>query len=196
MLKIDSKKKRKYIHCRQENGKENLASLPNYETPKLRRIGQVSKAWSRKGKPLRVTTNNILCLCPDGKVKNFEYQSVLRKKKSSKKNKSLKSLTKDLHLSKIKMFNDFVVNFSKSINKNQVICSKKKTPGFKYKKLENSKSLEILQTETMELAGASENDSDLFLEEVNWNKRHIDKGKSDKTWRKGPSFASQGFWTK
>jgi hypothetical protein len=150
--------------------------------PKLRRQNNQSKQtlFGKKPKPPKIITQNILCLGPNGKVENFKYKASIKSRKRSRKNINLNTLASKLHEQKINMFNDFVDKFASSINNNNRFKIHFGSPKFSYKHLKNSKSLEQLQSGDIDEKSNEEveREDDLLFEEVNWNKKHINKGES------------------
>ena len=124
----------------------------------------------------------IYCLGPDGEVRNASYPSRKLKMLSLARQKNLKMLTREMKSEKVEFFSKFIDDFLEFKNKNVGIGARKleeekpRPEDQEFEAMKKSLYLEILKPVQRRRRRPSSGDSDLMFEEVNWNKKHVDKG--------------------
>lgn len=181
MLKIDNTSKRKYAHGKETSINNNILTTKHCSKPDL-----LKKRKARKYTPNNFQIKNpierkeIICLCPNGEIKNLEYSSSKNINRNIKNQKHLNMISKELNENKIDLFNhliDNVIQFKprKSKGKTNISKSIKK----KLVSMKEPYPLDVLKPMDVGSTGRYDDESDLYFEEINWNKKHINKGTSN-----------------
>ena len=160
------KGKRRYRHETENLSRNNIKSpLSPF---KKRKAGCFKPSNFKLSSP--VEKRNIICLCPDGSVKNMTYITKRKETSSLGRLANLKALSEQMKENKVEKFNIFIDSLGK---KNKKI----KTLNFDFGKLKEPFPQEVLKP--IEFSSKVSHSSDLMYEEVNWNKRYIEEGNTN-----------------
>lgn len=179
LLKESKDSRRRYTHKPSKSEQNNLMPHISITSPsrKKKRKGRFfRKAELVRRKPK--DENDILCLCPNGRIMNMKYLTSKDKKEPSQKKKNLKILTEEMRKNKVVLYNQIIDKFANSYLRHSDETDRHKF-ACRLNQYKKPIPLHVLRPRVTEEKRSFDNEHDFEFEEVNRRRSFINKGRDN-----------------